>query len=140
MKKYRYCFLLLLGLVLVVLIASLLFIPGRLDEETETQTESVTLPEETGEDICRILLTGESEAPDLSALERALAPRFYGLTLVDRTRLPRDLWHRRGEDNLTGLFLEEMWQLCQKDPEDPVSQLAARFGLAALENGEDAAL
>ena len=52
----------------------------------------------------------------------------------------RDLWQRRGEGNLTGLFLEEMWQLCQKDPEDPVSQLAARFGLAALENGEDAAL
>ena len=98
------------------------------------------LPEETGEDIFRILLTGESEAPDLSALERALASRFYGLTLIDRTRLPRDLWQRRGEGNLTGLFLEEMWQLCQKDPEDPVSQLAARFGLAALENGEDAAL
>ena len=49
MKKYRYCFLLLLGLVLVVLIASLLFIPGRLDEETETQTESVTLPSVTEE-------------------------------------------------------------------------------------------
>ena len=98
------------------------------------------LPEETGEDIFRILLTGESEAPDLSALERALASRFYGLTLIDRTRLPRDLWQRRGEGNLTGLFLEEMWQLCQKDPEDPVRQLAARFGLAALENGEDAAL
>lgn len=98
------------------------------------------LPEETWEDIFRILLTGESEAPDLSALERALASRFYGLTLIDRTRLPRDLWQRRGEGNLTGLFLEEMWQLCQKDPEDPVRQLAARFGLAALENGEDAAL
>ena len=98
------------------------------------------LPEETGEDIFRILLTGESEAPDLSALERALAPRFYGLTLIDRTRLPRDLWQRRGEGNLTGLFLEEMWQLCQEEPDNPVYQLAARFGLAALEGGEDAAL
>ena len=73
-------------------------------------------------------------------LERELAPRFYGLTLLDRTRLPRDLWQRRGEQSLTGLFLEEMWQLCRQSPEDPVCQLAARFGLAALENGEDAAL
>ena len=75
-----------------------------------------------------------------AALERALASRFYGLTLIDRTRLPRDLWQRRGESSLTGLFLEEMWQLCQTDPENPAYQLAARFGLAALENGEDAAL
>ena len=98
------------------------------------------LPRDTGEDVCRILLTGEGETPDLPALERTLSPRFYGLTLIDRTRLPRDLWQRRGESSLTGLFLEEMWQLCQTDPENPAYQLAARFGLAALENGEDAAL
>ncbi len=97
------------------------------------------LPAETGADIYRILFTGEGQAPDLAALEAELAPRFYGLTLRDRTRLPQDLWRRREEDTLTGLFLREMWQLCQGEPDNPVYQLAARFGLAALENGEDTA-
>ena len=98
------------------------------------------LPAETGADIYRILFTGEGQAPDLAALEAELAPRFYGLTLRDRTRLPQDLWRRREEDTLTGLVLREMWQLCQEEPDNPVYQLAARFGLAALENGEDTAL
>ena len=98
------------------------------------------LPRDTGADIYRILLTGEGPAPDLAALERELAPRFYGLSLRDRTRLPRDLWARRGENTLTGLFLEELWRQCEEEPDNPVHQLAARFGLAALENGEDAAL
>lgn len=97
------------------------------------------LPAETGADIYRLLFTGEGQAPDLAALEAELAPRFYGLTLRDRTRLPQDLWRRREEDTLTGLFLREMWQLCQEEPDNPVYQLAARFGLAALENGEDTA-
>ena len=97
------------------------------------------LPAETGADIYRILFTGEGQAPDLAALEAELAPRFYGLTLRDRTRLPQDLWRRREEDTLTGLFLREMWQLCREEPDNPVYQLAARFGLAALENGEDTA-
>lgn len=97
---------------------------------------AAALPEDTAEDIYRIVLTGEGEA-ELSVLERELAPRFYALTLLDRTRLPRDLWARRGEDNLTGLFLRTMWEKCQKAPEDQTLQLAARFGLAALENGED---
>ena len=85
-------------------------------------------------------LLGESLRPmraPLPALERALAPDFYGLTLIDRTRLPRDLWARREEDALTGLFLQAMWDRCQELPDDPVCQLAARYGLAALEGGEE---
>ena len=101
---------------------------------------NAALPGDTREDIYRLILTGEGEAPDLSALERALAPRFYGLTLLDRTRLPRDLWARREEDTLTGLFLQTMWDKCQSAPDDQTCQLAVRFGLAALENGEDLAL
>ena len=95
------------------------------------------LPGGTQEDIYRITLTGEGDAPDLRALEEALAPSFFALTLRDRTRLPRDLWARRGEDTLTGLFLEEMSRLCQGEPDNERYQLAARFGLAALEGGED---
>ena len=95
------------------------------------------LPGRTSDLICRLLLTGEGEAPDLANLKETLAPEFYGLTIIDRTRLPRDLWARRGEDTLTGLFLASMWEKCQENPDDPVLQLAARYGLAALEGGEE---
>ena len=96
------------------------------------------LPGRTSDLICRLILTGEGPAPDLVNLEQTLAPEFYGLTLVDRTRLPRDLWARREEDTLTGLFLRTMWEKCRENPDDPVLQLAARYGLAALEGGEEA--
>lgn len=98
------------------------------------------LPPNTGRDIYRLILTGEGAAPDLRGLEQALAPRFYGLTLEDRTRLPQDLWQRREEDTLTGLFLQTMYEKCRENPDEPLYQLAARFGLAALEDGEDIAL
>ena len=98
------------------------------------------LPQDTGEHIYRIVLTGEGESPNLPALERELAPRFYGLTLRDQTRLPTDLWKRREEDTLTGLFLRAMWTKCQEEPEERTYQMAARFGLAALEGGEDVSL
>ncbi len=95
------------------------------------------LPPDAGAHIFRVLLTGEGERPDLTALEGALAPLCYGLTLRDHTRLPLDLWKRREEDSLTGLFLREMWALCEQDPDDPKLQLAARYGLAALEDREE---
>ena len=98
------------------------------------------LPQDTSEHIYRIVLTGEGESPNLPALERELAPRFYGLTLRDQTRLPTDLWKRREEDTLTGLFLRAIWTKCQEEPEERTYQMAARFGLAALEGGEDVSL
>ncbi len=100
-------------------------------------TVRAALPEDTRNLVCRVILTGEGQPPDLAALDRELSPAFYGLTLIDRTRLPRDLWARRGEDTLTGLFLRTMWDRCQAEPDNPVCQLAARYGLAALEGGEE---
>ena len=94
------------------------------------------LPGRTSDLICRLILTGEGPAPDLVHLEQTLSSEFYGLTLVDRTRLPRDLWARREEDTLTGLFLRTMWEKCQAEPDNQALQLAARYGLAALEGGE----
>ena len=57
----------------------------------------------------------------------------------DATTLPADLWTRAEEDSLTGLFLREMRRrLDAADETDrPNILLAARFGLAALEGGED---
>ncbi len=99
------------------------------------------LPPDTENDVYRITFTGErgDEPLNLAALEGALAPRFYGLTLRDRTRVRREVWVRREEDSLTGLFLRSMAARCQADPENETLQLAVRFGLAALERGEDVA-
>ena len=96
------------------------------------------LPGKTSDLICRLILTGEGDAPNLANLQQTLAPEFYGLTLIDRTRLPQDLWARREEDALTGLFLRIMWEKCREEPDNPLWQMAARYGLAALEGGEEA--
>lgn len=96
-------------------------------------------PKGSEQDIYRIVLVGTVPALDIVALEQALRPHFYGLTLLDHTRLPQDLWRRREEDSLAGLFLQAMWKKCQGEPNQECYQLAARFGLAALENGEDIA-
>ena len=93
-----------------------------------------------GEDLVRILLTGESEhAPDLAALTASAAQRFFYAEVRDETTLPQALWAREDEDSLTGLFLREMRRrLHNASPEEQSTLLlATRFGLSALEGGED---
>lgn len=99
------------------------------------------LPPHTEGDIFRIRLTGSFDLSpqELLRLEQALAPRFHALEVQDRTRPPRDLWARADEDSLTGLFLRAMAQKCREEPQSDTLQLAVRFGLAALEQGEDVA-
>ncbi len=103
--------------------------------------EAVTaaLPAHTQPDLYRIRLTGQfaMDGQTMTALESALAPRFHSLELRDHTRMPQDLWARTGEDTLTGLFLRTMAARCSESPEDETLHMAVRFGLAALENGED---
>lgn len=98
-----------------------------------------TLSRGSREDICRLILTGEAPALDLPALLAGAASLRWALTGRDHTRVPRDLWAREGEDNLTGLFLRQMRRRIENaDPEErPTLEKAVRFGLAALENGED---
>lgn len=91
-------------------------------------------------DIVRVELTGQSEGVDLAALEAELAGRFYRVQLRDRTTLPAGVWARAGEDSLTGLFLRAMRARLDgaaDDGEREKLSLAARYGLAALENGEE---
>lgn len=99
------------------------------------------LPADTTRDIYRIRLIGRyaMDAACLRQLEQTLAPRFWALELQDRTRMPQDLWARMQEDSLTGLFLQTMARQCEQEPDNETVQLAARFGLAALEDGEDIA-
>lgn len=99
------------------------------------------LPADAGRHVCRVRLTGRygMDAAVLTAIERAVEERAWSAQVQDRTRPPEDLWARAGEDNLTGLFLQAMARSCERDPDSEELRLAVRFGLAALENGEDVA-
>ena len=93
------------------------------------------LPPETAGDLYRILLTGETGegGAGAAAIQEALADRFYALEVRDRTRMAEDLWRRAEEDSLRGLFLRELRQR-RKQAERAEIDLAARFGLAALDH------
>lgn len=92
-------------------------------------------------DICRLTFVGETDTPpDLPALEQALAESCFALSLRDRTTVARDLWARAGEDSLTGLFLQGLrarLDSAETEEDRALLELAVRFGLAALERGED---
>jgi len=99
------------------------------------------LPEDTSRDIYRIRLTGETEtAPDLPALTRAMEGRFFGLELRDETRLRRDIWAQSCDDSLRGLFLKRLRQrydAAEDERERERITQAARWGLLAMENGDE---
>lgn len=91
------------------------------------------------DDICRLVLVGESTGVDIAALTRAAAPYRWAVTLRDHTRIPQNLWAREQEDSLTGLFLRDMRHRMENASAEERATLekAVRFGLTALENGED---
>ena len=90
-------------------------------------------------DICRLRLVGAPEEPvSLPLLERALAGRFFALQLRDDTTVRREVWDRCGEDTLRGLFLQELRREYDGADEETRRriELAARFGVAAMDNRE----
>jgi hypothetical protein len=106
----------------------------------EAEDFAAALPQPPVPDLVRLILTGESATPpDLAALTAQAAPRYFYVELRDETTLPQDLWARMEEDSLTGLFLREMRRRLDQAPAEDRDTvlLAARFGLAALEGGED---
>lgn len=106
--------------------------------ETVTLTDDLTFS--PTDDLVRLILRGEQSRPvSLAALEAKWSPLFFHLELRDETTLPQDLWTRAEEDSLTGLFLRGMKQRLDAAGEADRAQLllATRFGLAALEGGED---
>jgi len=112
-------------------------------ERVEPDRFAQAIPEMPSPDLVRFVLTGESaQAPDLSALTRLAQTGFFYAEVRDETVLPVELWARAQEDSLTGLFLREMRARLDRAEEDqrPGILLAARFGLAALEGGEDVCL
>ena len=103
-----------------------------------------SLPDDTVRDVYRITLTGETaEAPDLRKLHQNLDEMFFSLQLKDHTRLQKDVWASAGEDTLRGLFLTKLRTLydnAKTDSEKARIEHAARWGLAALDNGEEVAV
>lgn len=97
------------------------------------------LPQDTAEDICRLRLVGTPEEPvRLPLLQQSLEGRFFALQLRDETTVRREIWDRCGEDTLRGLFLQELRR--EYDGGDDETrrriELAARFGVAAMDNRE----
>ena len=103
-----------------------------------------SLPDDPSEDVYRITLTGSAEqAPNLLRLHQNLDGMFFSLQLLDRTAPPADLWAAAGDDTLRGLFLSKLrarYDLAQDDEQKLRIEQAARWGLAALDNGEEVAV
>lgn len=99
------------------------------------------LPADTGRDIYRLRLTGETDAaPDTAAVHAALEGQFFALEVRDETRLRRDVWSGCGGDSLKGLFLSRLRQMldaAESDTERERITQAARWGLLAMEKGEE---
>ncbi len=111
------------------------------EDTTETLSAQV-LAHSAPKDLVRFVLKGESgpDGVDTAALTERCAGFFYSLSFRDKTRVSRDLFSRAGEENLTGLFLRCMQGRMDGADEETAAllQKATRFGLAALENREDA--
>lgn len=90
-------------------------------------------------DYCRIILTGECEAlPDTAALRKSLEARFAELQIKDETVQKRDIWQLTGQDTLSGLYLSKLkdkLNAAASERERQIIELAAKRGLAAIENG-----
>lgn len=99
------------------------------------------LPQNTENDCWRIILKGESEGIDLVALEMALKPKFYSLSLRDKTLPKTDLWATAGEDTLRGHFLRELKEEYDRaDEEDRQKMTMAARLVTALMDGREVVL
>ena len=109
--------------------------------ENAAETAAQVLPDTGGRDVYRIYLTGETDAaPDTDAIARALDGRFFSLELIDKTALRRDIWAGRSGGSLKGLYLSRLWSMLEAEEDDSARERitrAAKYGLAAMENGEE---
>ena len=99
------------------------------------------LPRDCGRDIYKIILQGEFGGElDTELLTQALSDRLYAVKIKDNTRIKRDIWDRAGEDTLKGSFLRILrgrYDAAETDEEREKIVLAVRYGLSAIENGEE---
>lgn len=99
------------------------------------------LPDDTQSDIYRIVLTGETDSSaDTAMLQNSLEGLFFHLQIRDETRLRQDIWEKAGSDTLRGIFLaklKEAFDSSAEEDERSKIEMAARWGLAALDNMEE---
>ena len=98
------------------------------------------LPETAEKDCFRITLTGETEyAPETERLRAALEEKVFALRLKDETRPKKDIWAEENADSLRGEFLRRMRAKIETADaqEQEILYAALRFGLAAMDNGEE---
>ncbi|MDR0862746.1 MAG: DNA repair exonuclease [Oscillospiraceae bacterium] len=94
-------------------------------------------------DTVRIILSGAYDGRvNTRELEKQLSERFFRVQVRDNTRPVRDVWDGANEDTLRGAFLREM--RTRYDAADGGGKthvlLAVRFGLSALDSGEEYAV
>ena len=110
------------------------------DQDPAAALESL-IPNDSERMICRMILTGDVEkSPDLPALAARFAGCFFHLEIFDETHLKTDIWEKAGENSLRGVFLLKMKQkydLALTETEKNQTELAARWGLAALDRREE---
>lgn len=96
------------------------------------------LPENCADDCYRLILTGESDGIDVSALEDSLRREFFSLEIRDRTLPKQELWSAVADDTLRGHFLRELKaQYDQADGQDKLTiARAAKLGLDLMDGRE----
>ena len=107
-------------------------------ENIDLESIIAHLPRDSELEVCRMIFSGTCEALDLAALSEALSPRFYQLSLIDRTQPPRSVWDDLSEQSVKGMFLRRLRAAYESADEEERStiELAAKYGVAALENRE----
>jgi len=105
-------------------------------EGDSAQSIQDALPQNTQNDIYRIILEGQCDASNLRALYDQFAPQFFSLTFRDHTTAPVDLWKQRGNDTLKGLFLQELHEKMENSDQPHLYEMAAKMGLATMEGRE----
>lgn len=98
------------------------------------------LPEHAPKGNFRITLTGTSEELDCTVLKNELEPRVCQLILLDRTNPVRSPWEGEDAESLKGAFLRKLhaaYDAADEESRKTILQ-AAKYGVAALENREEA--
>ena len=107
---------------------------GNLKERVILETAALS-----EKDYLRLILKGEwDELPDTEALRKSLEGYFALLQIRDETTKKENLWQHAGEDTLLGVFLAKLkrqYDETDLDEMKNIIELAARCGIAAIENG-----